>query len=94
MAQYKKILVATDLSDNSQELLKHATELAELYQAQLYLVHVIDQAPFTYMDEFSLPLDPELESDLEKPIVQKSAITATMRACDCARGTAQAILEA
>lgn len=66
MKGYKRILVATDLSADSKKILKKAQSLAELYQAEIYLVHVLEYSPFTYADDFTIPLDPSLESGLER----------------------------
>jgi nucleotide-binding universal stress UspA family protein len=42
-ASFKSILVPTDFSDTSTEALKHATLLAETFQATLHLLHVVEK---------------------------------------------------
>lgn len=41
----KKILYATDLSETARFALAYATDLANLYRAQLVLLHVMDEVP-------------------------------------------------
>jgi nucleotide-binding universal stress UspA family protein len=51
------ILVPTDLSDESMHTLRHATELADGYDASVVLLHVIDTSPYvalTPVDRLSL----------------------------------------
>ncbi len=51
------ILVPTDLSDESIHTLRHATELADGYDASVVLLHVIDTSPYvalTPVDRLSL----------------------------------------
>ncbi len=47
MSHYKHILLATDFSDFSTEIANKAKELAEANQAQLSIVHVVDNIPIT-----------------------------------------------
>lgn len=42
MSNYKNILVAVDLSEESRYVLEKARELRDLYQAQLSLLHVLE----------------------------------------------------
>jgi nucleotide-binding universal stress UspA family protein len=44
-APVKKILYATDLSDNARPALAWAVSLANAYRAQIVILHVIDEAP-------------------------------------------------
>lgn len=41
----KRILYATDLSETARYALAYATDLANLYKAQLVLLHVMDEVP-------------------------------------------------
>jgi len=53
----QRLLVPTDLSDQSFETLKHATELATCYDASIVLLHVLDTSPYvalTPIDRLSL----------------------------------------
>lgn len=38
---YRRILYATDLSENARAAFKHAVSFAKAYQAKIYLVHVV-----------------------------------------------------
>ncbi len=64
MLSYKKILVATDLSEASKKVLKRAAQIAAESKAEIYAVHVIEFSPFAYAGEFSATLDPNLEQTL------------------------------
>ncbi|MRI34201.1 universal stress protein UspA [Endozoicomonas sp. OPT23] len=55
MSQYKHILVAIDLSDEADDVLDKAKSLAETYQAQLTLVHVVEPLSVAYGSD--IPLD-------------------------------------
>lgn len=86
MKGYKRILVATDLSAESKKILKKAQSLAELYKAELYLIHVLEYSPFSYADDFTIPLDPNLESGLERQarqIIEKMAVHYEIDASRC-----------
>lgn len=99
MKGYKRMLVATDLSPNSKPLLKKAQSLAELYKAELYLIHVLEYSPFIYADDFTIPLDPSLESGLERQarlIAEKMATKFNIDQSNChvAEGSVrQAVIE-
>lgn len=41
MADFKRILLAVDFSEDSEFLIKRALELANKYDARLYLIHVV-----------------------------------------------------
>lgn len=64
MLNYKHVLVATDLSKASREVLKTANELVKSSEAKISVVHVLEHAPVTYAGEFSIPIDPNLEQSL------------------------------
>lgn len=51
MGTYRKILVAIDLSDESNIVVDKARELAKLYGAELHLVHVIEPIAVGYAVE-------------------------------------------
>lgn len=72
MAGYQHILVATDLSEQSDELMQQALTLAKLWEAKLSMVHVVDYGPMMYGGgEFAIPLDSNIESDLAIDAKQK-----------------------
>ena len=66
ISSYQNILVALDLSENSEHILKRANEIAKAVDARLSLVHVMTHTPMTYGGEFSIPIDAELEAALSK----------------------------
>jgi universal stress protein A len=64
---FKNILLATDLSTNSDFVGKRAKYIADLYGAKLSVVYAFDYVPVAYGGgEFAVPLDTELMSDMEK----------------------------
>jgi nucleotide-binding universal stress UspA family protein len=69
MLPYKKILCPIDFSEPSYEALKAANELAEHFQATLYLMHVIQPIPALQspMKEFNVAV---YQSELEKAAQQ------------------------
>ncbi|MFB3852081.1 MAG: universal stress protein, partial [Acidobacteriota bacterium] len=46
MGEIRRILCATDFSDNSKYALKYAVSFARKYGAKLYLLHVIQQPTY------------------------------------------------
>jgi nucleotide-binding universal stress UspA family protein len=65
--RYKRILFPTDFSDLSRVALHHALELAEVFDAEFYCLHVVDEA-FQYwsaMGPESIPVGPPPEELLE-----------------------------
>ncbi len=65
MIHYKNVLIATDLSENSQAVAARASEIATDCEANLSIVHVLEHSPVAYGGEFSIPIDPNLEQQLE-----------------------------
>ena len=57
----EKILVATDFSDLSAEAVQYARSLAETYNAEMVLVHVIDDAPALAFHTMELTTDIVIE---------------------------------
>lgn len=55
MSQYKKILVAIDLSEDSTPVVLRARALADANGAQLHLIHVIEPLSFAYGGD--IPMD-------------------------------------
>lgn len=54
-AAYKKIMLAVDLTEESNEIASRAVALAESYGAQLHLVHVIEPLSLAYGGD--VPMD-------------------------------------
>ena len=63
--QYKQILLATDLSTNSEKVAQRAKKIATACKAKLNIVHVIEHSPIAYGGEFSIPVDANLEQSIE-----------------------------
>lgn len=55
MAEYKKILVAVDLSEDSAQVAKRAHAIATIGSADLHLIHVIEPLSFAYGGD--IPMD-------------------------------------
>lgn len=55
MSQYKKIVVAIDLSDDSTAVVQRGQAIAANNQAELHLVHVIEPLSFAYGGD--IPMD-------------------------------------
>ena len=75
MADIKKILFATDFSDNSRYALTFALSFAQKYEAMLYVLHVIQQPTyplgmyaeisFDAMDKFSQSISEAVEKEMQ-----------------------------
>lgn len=67
MSQYKHILIASDLSEQSVCLCDKAQALAEKLGSKLSILHVVEHVPMLYPGgEFVLPLNFEMEENLAK----------------------------
>ena len=55
MANYKKILVAIDLSEESAAVVERARAIADGHSAELHLIHVIEPLSFAYGGD--IPMD-------------------------------------
>ena len=55
MSDYRKILLAVDLSDNSEVVGQRAVDMANRYQGDICLVHVVEYVPVEPMGEALLP---------------------------------------
>jgi len=62
---YKNILLASDLSETSDQVIQRASEIAQENNATLNIIHVMEHSPVAYGGEFSIPIDPNLEQSLE-----------------------------
>jgi|ADIF01.1.fsa_nt_gi universal stress protein A len=73
MGTYAKILVAVDLSPESEQVLQIATDMAEMNNAQIALMHVTEhpQAIFTHWSDYVVPYSEEhIRSQLFKNLVE------------------------
>jgi nucleotide-binding universal stress UspA family protein len=76
MTEIKKILLATDFSENSKWALTYALSFAEKYDAKLYILHVIQQPTyplgmyaeisFDAMDKFNRDVSEATEKEMKK----------------------------
>jgi universal stress protein A len=66
MSEYHHILVATDLSPQSDKTVQRAREMAQESQAKLSIVYVMEHTPVAYGGECAIPIDANLEESLEK----------------------------
>lgn len=72
MADYKKILLVVDLSDNSELIGKRAQAIAQCYHAEIKLLHVVEYVPLEPMGETLMPAI-QIEGDLVKRATAKLA---------------------
>ncbi|WP_415887654.1 universal stress protein [Neptuniibacter sp. QD37_6] len=70
MGTYSKILLALDLSNESEQLKSKAYELAKANGAQLYAVHVIEPLSFAYGGDVPMDLT-SIQEQLDKHAHQK-----------------------
>lgn len=67
MLGYRHILLATDLSEETDKIAVTAAALAKRSQAKLSIIYVLEHTPVVYGGgEFSIPLDMNLEEHLAK----------------------------
>jgi universal stress protein A len=55
MREYKKILLAVDVTEGSEQIAKRARDVAERYGAEVILLHVVEYVPVEPMGEALLP---------------------------------------
>ncbi len=66
MEPYRHILLATDLSENSQAVGERAVDTAQRYGARLSLAHVVERLPVDYVAE-GVPIEvPDMSDKLEQ----------------------------
>ncbi len=68
MTNYRKILVAVDLTPEAKPVLARACELREFYATDLCLIHVVE--PLVTTSDYEL--SPELPIEVERTIVQRA----------------------
>ncbi len=69
MQPYRHILLATDFSEHGKEVADHAKDLAERYQAELSVLHVVDNLPVT--DSIYGPIIP-FDVDITEQLLKAS----------------------
>lgn len=63
---YKHVLIATDLSDHANVIIKRGVEIAKCSDANISIIHVLSHPPIAYAGEFSIPIDVEYSATLKK----------------------------
>lgn len=67
MEQYKHLLIASDLSEDSLSVGKKALALAEKNKAKLSIIHIVSPPPLFYGGgEFVIPMDVDIEETLSQ----------------------------
>ena len=95
MKDIKKILFATDFSDNSKFALTYALSIAKRYDATLYVMHVIQQPSyplgmyaeisFDAMDKFNKNISEAVDKEMQ--ILEESLRELTNHECLVVHGT-------
>lgn len=70
MSNYKKILVAVDLSEESEQVLQAATDVAQLHKAEIGIIHVTDN-PVTLYSQWSDYVVPYSEEKIRELLFSK-----------------------
>src|SRR5210317_1883775 len=65
MANYKRVLVAVDLTDDSDQVLQRAVDIAERNGAALHIIHVIEIISFAYGGDVPMDLT-SLQEQIDK----------------------------
>ncbi len=71
MAKYQKILVAIDLSPETEKILGQAIELSRQNGAELSLINVVEHVTSIYDTEFGFPETPNIEQDLSDKAMER-----------------------
>jgi universal stress protein A len=70
---YKHILLATDLLTETAAVADKAKQLADLYQARLSAIHIVESVPLYFGNELVLPETQEIERQLLERAGKKMA---------------------
>lgn len=70
MSTYKKVLLALDLSDESDQLREKARSIASANQAELHVIHVIEPLSFAYGGDVPMDLT-SIQEQLDEHANQK-----------------------
>ncbi|MEQ5833525.1 universal stress protein [Marinobacter sp. R17] len=65
MTMYKTILAAIDLTEEADQVITRASELAGIHQAELVLLHVVEPVGYAYGGDIPMDLT-ELQEQLDK----------------------------
>ncbi len=72
MREYKKILLAVDITEGSEKIAERARDVAERYGAEVILLHVVEYVPVEPMGEALLPAV-QIEGELIERATQRIA---------------------
>jgi universal stress protein A len=72
MRDYKKILLAVDITDGSEQIAERARDIAAHYGAEIILLHVVEYVPVEPMGEALLPAV-QIESELVERATRRIA---------------------
>lgn len=75
--QYKKILYATDLSDNAAHAFRHAIGVARCFNARIHILHVLPEVDAAVMNYVSTVMGRDTLADFE--VVHKEEIKDKIR---------------
>lgn len=88
MVSYRKIIAAVDLTDDSRAVLERAAGLAQQWQAQLLLVHIVEFVPIEPMSDSLVPVVQVDERLVERARAQLQTLAGTAGvSTDCLRVT-------
>jgi universal stress protein A len=94
MSTYRQLLVAVDLTDGSRNIVARSAVLAEQWQAQLRLLHVIEYVPIEPMSDALVPvaqIDDQLVGQARAQIVALAgALGITAEQCLVTTGNVKA----
>lgn len=90
MAGYRTILVGLDLADESRRAVERAAGLARLFDARIYLAHVIEHFP----EDLPLDMVPGEDSDPGRVLADRAHEKAATLAREAGIGNARIIVEA
>ncbi|QBZ83746.1 universal stress protein UspA [Hydrogenovibrio crunogenus] len=76
MHHYQTVLVAVDFSQHSEKAIARAKQLAAMYEAELQLLHVIEEPMYPIYDDISLSATPnawfpDMLENLQKAATEK-----------------------
>jgi len=89
MREYKKILLAVDVTEGSEQIAERARDVAERYGAEVILLHVVEYVPVEPMGEALLPAV-QIEGELIERATRRIAELAQKTGLDKAERIVQA----
>ena len=68
MSEYKTVMLAVDLTEESLQVAKRATQLVQAYAAELHVVHVIEPLSLAYGGDVPMDLSTVQEQIQEQAL--------------------------